>query len=66
METIPEAMTKAAIIRTASSRAFVLHATITIPMAIAVNALSGPVNLFLYPNVIILYQLTLYTNLQIY
>jgi hypothetical protein len=59
-------MMKAAIIRTANSRAFVLLTTITIPMAIAVKALNGPVNLFLYPNVIIIHILALYTNLQNY
>jgi hypothetical protein len=48
-------------ILTARLNASVLLTTITTPMAMAVKALRGPLNLFLYPKVIILFSLMVYS-----
>ena len=54
-ETMPEARRNAAMMRTASTMASVLLTTITTPMARAATALMMPLNLLLYPNVIIIF-----------
>ena len=62
-DTIPDAARNAAMICTARLSALVLLTTITIPTANAVRALIGPLNLLLYPKVIIF--LSFSTHVQI-